>query len=96
MNGRDHHSLLSPLLSIAMRAGGVAALGLAWLCGHELWRYHAERQISAAAFLLALATFLIATLGSAMLIVGPHLFDQVEVSGRWTRRTPARPRNPVE
>ena len=62
-------------------------LGLSWACGHGLWLLHGDRSPGAAAFLLALVTFLSASAGSATLILGPHLFDRVEVSARWARVT---------
>ena len=65
-------------------------LGLSWTCGHALWLLHGERSQGVVAFLLALVTFLSASIGSAMLIVGPHLFDKVEVSARWARLAVAR------
>lgn len=71
---------------MAIRTGGVAALGLAWFGGHELWRLHGTDPLGPLMFLLALITFLAASAGSAMLIVGPHLLDEVEISRRWARR----------
>ena len=82
MAGRDHHFLPG----ISIRAGGLVVLGFAWLCGRELWLLHTVRDPTAWMFLLALMTFLAASVGSTMLIVGPHLLDKVEVSGRWERR----------
>ena len=81
MRGVVHH--LSRGLSI--RAFGLAVLGLSWACGHALWLAHGERSPGVAAFLLAMTAFLSASIGSAMLILGPHLFDKVEVSARWAR-----------
>jgi hypothetical protein len=40
----------------------------------------------ALAWLIALLAFASLCAGSAMLVLGPHLFDQVELSERWTRR----------
>ena len=82
MNGQRHQ----PWTGVAIRASGGAALGLAWVCGHALWRLHATDPSSAVMFLLAMITFLAGSAGSAMLIVGPHLLDEVEVSRRWARR----------
>jgi hypothetical protein len=81
MSGRDH----CPFSGISIRAGGLASLGLSWLCGRELWLLHSTNVLSFLMFLLALMTFLAASAGSAMLIVGPHLFDEVEVADRWRR-----------
>jgi len=81
MRGVLHHLLRG----LSIRVSGLAVLGLSWTCGHALWLLHGERSPGVAAFLLALATFLSASAGSAMLILGPHLFDKVEVSERWAR-----------
>lgn len=77
--------LLHLLRGLSIRALGLAVLGLAWMCGHALWLLHGETSPGVAAFLLALATFMSGSIGSAMLIVGPFLFDKVEVSVRWSR-----------
>ena len=73
-------------MGVSIRAAGLATLGLSWICGHELWRLHSMDGTSALTFFLALVTFLAASAGSAMLIVGEHLFDEVEISQRWARR----------
>lgn len=72
---------------------GLAVLGLSWLCGHELWHLHGS-TVSVVTFLLALMTFLTASAGSAMLILGRYLLAEVEVSRRWARLpvTPTPPR----
>lgn len=70
---------------LSIRVFGLAMLGLSWTCGHALWQLHGDASPGVAAFLLALLTFLSASIGSAMLILGPHLFDKVEVSARWAR-----------
>lgn len=70
---------------LSIRVLGLAVLGLSWTSGHALWLLHGERSPGVAAFMLALATFLSASIGNAMLIVGPHLFDKVAVSARWAR-----------
>jgi hypothetical protein len=75
------------LRGLSIRAFGLAILGLSWACGHTLWLLQGEKAPGVGAFLLALASFLTASIGSAMLIVGPHLFDKVEVSARWARTT---------
>ena len=63
---------------------GVVVLGLSWLCGHELWHLHGS-TVSVVTFLLALLTFLTASAGSALLILGRYLFAEIEVSRRWAR-----------
>lgn len=39
-------------------------------------------------YLLALAAFCCASAGAALLFVGHHLFDKVQISERWVRRPP--------
>jgi len=73
------------LRGLSIRASGLAVLGLAWMCGHGLWLLQGEKSPGVEAFLLALVLFMSASTGSAMLIVGPCLFDKVEVSVRWAR-----------
>ncbi|MEO6216812.1 MAG: hypothetical protein ABIO86_12335 [Sphingomonas sp.] len=81
MRGVLHHLLRG----LSIRAFGLAALGLACTCEHGLWLLHGEKSPGVEAFLLALVLFMSASIGSAMLIVGPCLFDKVEVSVRWAR-----------
>lgn len=44
-----------------------------------------EQTVRTASFILAAVGFLFASAGSAMTILGNHLFDQVEISARWGR-----------
>jgi hypothetical protein len=44
------------------------------------------RSPDATAWLIALLAFASLSAGSAMLVLGPHIFDRVELSERWTRR----------
>ncbi len=85
MRDRRHH----PLLGLSTRAAGLAVLGLCWLCGDELWRLHGA-TIGVMTFLLALVTFLTASAGTAMAVLGSYLFAEVEVSRRWARQPAAR------
>jgi len=73
------------LRGLSIRVLGLAVLGVAFMCGHGLWLLHGEKSPGVEAFLLALAVFMSASVGSAMLLVGPCLFDKVEVSVRWAR-----------
>ena len=73
------------LRGLSIRVFGLAISGSAWDCGHALWRLRGEGAPGVEAFLLALAIFLGASAGCAMLILGPNLFDKVEVSSRWSR-----------
>jgi hypothetical protein len=83
MQGMSHRLLRG----LSIRALGLAILGLSWMCGHALWLLHGAASPGVVAFLLALVTFLSASVGSATLILGPRLFDKVEVSARWSRMT---------
>jgi hypothetical protein len=82
-----HGALHYLLRGLSIRGFGLAVLGLSWACGHALWLLHGESSPGVAAFLLAMTAFLSASTGSAMLVLGPHLFDKVEVSERWARLT---------
>ena len=78
------HRASGPLL----RIGGAVLLLLAYACGRAL-RAHAiagGAEDDALAYLLALLTFLCATSGAALLFVGRHLFDRIEIAERWRRR----------
>ena len=76
---------------LPIRAGGVLLLGIAWFAARAL-RHLAQtpphHQASAVALLLAAIAFLTASIGCALLSLGCHLFDQIEVSGRWRNAHP--------
>jgi hypothetical protein len=42
-------------------------------------------------YLLALLAFVCGSVGSALLVLGHHLFDKIEVPERWRKRPPAVP-----
>ena len=44
-----------------------------------------EQAIGGIAFILTAVGFLSASAGTAMVVLGRHLFDQVEISARWRR-----------
>ena len=72
----------------AIRLGGMIFLIVAGLSGHRLFG-HAQSPAETSApalYLLASILFVGASLGSAMLAWGAHLFDDVEVSARWRTR----------
>jgi hypothetical protein len=75
---------------MGLRAAGVL---LCCLGGAAIARLVAMRTppqtADALAFLLAAIGFLSASAGSAMLFLGSHLFDHIEVSARWHRRSPS-------
>lgn len=79
-------------LDFAMRAAGLLLCGLAGLAIARLGAMPLRpRAVSAAAYLLATIAFLGASAGSAMALLGRHLFDEVAVSQRWRHRRPVRP-----
>lgn len=76
--------------NIGLRLGGIGLLILAWaagtwLCG--LIPADGSDDMTALQFFLAGATFLSGCMGSALLVVGPHLWDEVEISERWSPRS---------
>ncbi len=81
----------------SLRLAGAALLCAAWAASTRLWgdTGHAPRTTD---YALALVAFATASAGSVLLLLGAHLFDQVELPQRWTRtpsphhgRTGARP-----
>lgn len=77
--------------NIGLRAGGVALLGLGGATAVRL--HHIALGVPArepTAFMMALAAilFLCGSAGSALLLVGPGLWETVEVSERWRRLPP--------
>lgn len=83
--------------NLLLRASGAMLLALSYLCGDWLRARAAAGPIDGdpLAFMLAAATFLSASGGSLLVILGTHIFDQVEVAFPWYRigRAVARDRN---
>ncbi|QNQ07830.1 hypothetical protein [Sphingomonas alpina] len=77
----------------SLRAGGFALLGLAGLAIHALMALRAglSQGSSPWVFGLAMAGFIAASMGSALVVLGHHILDEVEVSERWIERRPAVP-----
>lgn len=72
-------------------ATGLILLGFAWAGGHDLVAVaagHAGHE-PPLAYLLALATFLLASAGTAFAAMGPRLFRKVIVADRWLPHVPA-------
>ena len=69
----------------SLRLIGLALLALAAVIGRRLFAA-ADPQaiIKPMAYLLGLLFFAGASSGTALLALGRHLFDQVELSARWT------------
>ena len=75
--------------NIGLRLFGAALIGVALSAVWWLYaRVHAESSGPATLlnFLLGLVTFVGASCGSALLLLGTHIFDEVEVSERWRPR----------
>lgn len=83
----------SPAANIGLRSGGIALIAVGWLVAvrlhHIALATPARDHNSSLMLLLAAIVFLCGSAGSALLFVGPGLWESVEVSERW-RRLPAR------
>lgn len=80
---RWHETLAARL---GLRAGGLAVLSLAWLTGGVLYhRIHAHPPAPATIGELGLCMVfvLLGLAGNALFFVGPGLWKQVPVPGRW-------------
>lgn len=77
--------------NIGLRAGGIILLAIGWLLAlrlHHMAQSIGSRDMNSLMILLSAATFLCASAGSALLFVGPGLWESVEVSERWRRLSP--------
>jgi hypothetical protein len=74
-----------------LRATGTALLAISYVCIRSVSHRHAVDPVhwSTGIILYALTAmgFLSASLGSAMVLLGHHLFDRVEISERWRPRS---------
>ncbi|WP_230483065.1 hypothetical protein [Sphingomonas sp. Leaf21] len=72
----------------ALRGGGLILWAIAYAAITHLCAAHPS-ALSPGATALALATigFLGASAGTALVMLGGHLFDEVEVSARWRMRS---------
>ena len=74
--------------NLGLRAGGVALLVMAWSVAvrlHQMALATSPREPSSFMMLLSAIVFLCGSAGSALLFVGPGLWETVEVSERWRR-----------
>lgn len=71
--------------SALLRIAGVGILGIAYLAGAFLRGRAAAGSLTGDPFsyLFAAGTFLCGSVGSALTVLGAHIFDRVEVSQRW-------------
>lgn len=77
--------------NIGLRAGGIALLGLGGATAvrlHHIALNVPAREPTSFMMLLAAIVFLCGSAGSALLFVGPGLWETVEVSERWRRLPP--------
>ncbi|MCW0196703.1 hypothetical protein [Sphingopyxis sp.] len=74
--------------NLGLRIGGLALLVIGWLAAvrlHGLALAAPARDATSFMMLLAAAAFLCESAGSALLFVGPGLWEAAEVSERWRR-----------
>jgi hypothetical protein len=73
--------------NVLLRLAGVALLALAWAVGEALHRRALAGPVNGdvLAYLLAALTFVCATAGAALAVMGSHIFDQIEIAARWGR-----------
>lgn len=86
------HRQQSRMRDVAIRLGGLAmlpfgALSIDLLCKLVHGRQH---PVTFLELCLAASTFLCLSVGSALLMLGSHIFDKVEISPRWVPQA-ARP-----
>lgn len=78
----------NPAANVGLRIAGLALLGIAWSLAvrlHHMGAGVSARDTSALMLLFAAMVFLCGSAGSALMFVGPGLWDEVEVSERWRR-----------
>ncbi|MCW3849417.1 hypothetical protein OF829_19430 [Sphingomonas sp. LB-2] len=73
--------------SLLLRVAGVGTLAIAYFAGAALRSRAGTVALNSdpVAYLLAATTFLCASFGSILTVLGKHIFDKVEVSRRWSR-----------
>lgn len=76
----------------ALRGSGLILWEIAYAAITHLYAEHPS-PVSPGAMALALAAigFLGASIGSALVMLGRHVFDEVEVSSRWRMRSTTTP-----
>lgn len=81
----------SAAANIGLRATGLALLAAAWLLAvrlHHMSQTISPRDATSPMLWLSAILFLCASAGSALLFVGPALWETVEISERWRRLPP--------
>ena len=75
---------------LGLRALGVLLCGLSYAAFARLAALHIlAHSAGLTAYALATAGFITASSGTAMALLGRHLFDEIQVSARWRRDPPA-------
>lgn len=69
---------------VGMALIGIAAAAISWM--YSLVHADGDDPVTFLGYLLALIGFISASVGSALLFLGTHIFDEVEVSARWKPR----------
>lgn len=85
------HWYKRPSASIGLRAAGLACLAISAAAAvrlHQLSQTLSVREATSGMLLLSAIVFLAASAGSALLFVGPGLWETVEVSERWRSAAP--------
>lgn len=74
--------------NVGLRVGGLALLAISWSVAarmHQMALTTSARDATSFMMLLAAIVFICGSAGSALLFVGPGLWETVEVSERWRR-----------
>lgn len=80
-----------------IRLAGLVLIGISTLASMTLYQHvqmmqpHETSPVEFLLALLALLAFLACSAGSAMAVLGRHLFDRVQVSNRWMHHHSRRP-----
>lgn len=75
---------------LGLRLGGVALCGVSWLAIRTLVHTRLAPWPASPglmAFGLAAVGFICASAGAALLSIGHHIFDEIEIGERWRTRT---------
>jgi hypothetical protein len=77
-------------VGLALRFAGLGLLAIGGLIGRRLFAVaDPQGKFCAFAYLLALIGIMSASAGSALALLGQHLFEQVELPSRWIIHDPA-------
>lgn len=74
--------------NLGLRSGGIALLTLGWSVAvrlHQMAIASSARDATSSMMLLSAIVFICGSAGNALLIVGPGLWETVEVAERWRR-----------